>query len=167
MDRRDSCGIQPPVIHTTLDASIKVDDIIEIGVVLTHESYQSPMECLLARVNEIDWENSEEAYLNITLLTNHEVLDRLQCHLTTEDVNVDLFVLIGDEFDTDIEVGDWFAEEMFHQMDLYEAQNFNKRKSAAQRVYEEACIDYEIAARVCHSVPGIKTRNSFYRKVET
>lgn len=154
-------------VFTEFDPSITVDSVIRVDVemfygdVLSGIIFESRFEPINCRVLSVLYRERKFMELKCMLLQNHPLLT---------DATEDAIDFSGDIIYLDISTDEPFMysyaiSERVHYMLREIAQSMAKiritRKRDLDFVFEDACIDPEIAARVCHSSPGIHLRNRF------
>lgn len=149
----------PPTVHQFLNTNIYDEDIIEVEITLSHENFMSEPDILMARVMDIHW-SGDEASVTVKLIHNHFQLEELGVDLSIEDLIIEVYAFIDDAFIEEVSLPDSFAEGLLYTREKQKKEK--KRRTANRQVYEDACIDPQIAAIVCHTGDGIKTRNKFY-----
>jgi hypothetical protein len=150
-----------PRIHRNLNFDIFEDDLIEVEITMAYFGYESNPDTLTARVLNIEWDGPDDATITALIIQNHYELYGLESDVTLEDMVIEVFANFGAPFDAELMIPEHIAESVL-TMRNKKKQKQRKRRSEAQYIFEEACLDNEIAARVCHTDDGITTRNKFY-----
>jgi hypothetical protein len=151
----------PPRLHRNLNYDIFEDDLIEIEITMTYFGYLSNPDTVTARVLHVDWDSPDDATITATIIRNHHDLEVLGTDMTLEDLVVEVFVCIGAPFDVELMLPEHFADALFTIM-RQRRKKRPTRRTVVRDIFEEACLDHEIAARVCHTGDGIRTRSKFY-----